>query len=218
MIPEKNIQYKGFNIEIYLDEDSENPLMFSDTGFELLVNNKYSRLGTIQEEPNNFVKKWTVYGYSHGGLSVSLTSFGDGFDSGVLGKIYQIDTDEYFGKEGAKKALNSVIETFNHWLYGEVYGYVIKFGGEEIDSCWGFYGDINDPISSAKEEIDSFREEYVFDLKHKRTINFLDSKTKEFSNAIDNGIFIKYGVANKIINVIETVKNELLTEKEIHDE
>lgn len=52
-------------------------------------------------------------------------------------------------RESALKCLRSEISTYNDWVNGDVYGYVIDRlapdqeeheNGEDIDSCWGFYG------------------------------------------------------------------------------
>ena len=42
----------------------------------------------------------------------------------------------------AKKILEGEVETYNQYLTGDVYGFILeKPDGEHIDSCWGFYGD-----------------------------------------------------------------------------
>jgi len=40
----------------------------------------------------------------------------------------------------ATEYLESEVKTYDKFLTGEVYGVVIKYGEEERDSCWGFYG------------------------------------------------------------------------------
>ncbi|SHF15500.1 hypothetical protein SAMN02745133_01946 [Desulforamulus putei DSM 12395] len=41
----------------------------------------------------------------------------------------------------AVQLLQSEVETYSQWLEGDVYGFVLKDAeGNEIDSCWGFYG------------------------------------------------------------------------------
>ena len=40
------------------------------------------------------------------------------------------------------KALIQEIETYDQYLEGDIWGYIVfDEDGEEIDSCWGFYGD-----------------------------------------------------------------------------
>jgi hypothetical protein len=53
-------------------------------------------------------------------------------------------------KEMATKCLKEEVKTYDQFLQGEVYGYVIEDkDGNEIDSCWGFYGK-DDLIAEAK--------------------------------------------------------------------
>lgn len=91
-----------------------------------------------------------VYAYIHSGVTVATTPFGCRWDSGLSGFIYTKRTD-YIKEFGAKKNVkNSVIEehlkndleTFDTWLRGEVYRFLIEDAetGEVLDSCGGFYG------------------------------------------------------------------------------
>ena len=44
----------------------------------------------------------------------------------------------------ARKAALGLIQEWNDYLSGNVYGYVVEDErGEHLDSCWGFYGDYN---------------------------------------------------------------------------
>ena len=47
-------------------------------------------------------------------------------------------------REKAENLLRSEVETYDQYLRGECYGYQLYEDGEEIDSCWGFLGDIDD--------------------------------------------------------------------------
>jgi hypothetical protein len=98
-----------------------------------------------------------VYAYIHSGISLSTGSFHGRvpayhahFDSGQSGVIY-IEKEkmrEEFGnmdenelQEKAEKIMRSEIEEFDQYLNGDVWGYCIyDETGEEIDSCYGFYG------------------------------------------------------------------------------
>jgi hypothetical protein len=43
--------------------------------------------------------------------------------------------------ERARRYLLGEIETYQQWLDGDVYGFALETPeGEEVDSCWGFYG------------------------------------------------------------------------------
>jgi hypothetical protein len=46
------------------------------------------------------------------------------------------------GESEAKEYAENLIQTWNQYLSGEIYGYqILKTENKEIDSCWGFFGD-----------------------------------------------------------------------------
>lgn len=92
-----------------------------------------------------------VYAYIHSGVMVSTSPFGCNWDSGLSGLTYVKRTD-YIKDFGTKKNVkNSVIEdhlkgnleTFDTWLRGEVYYFLIEDSetGEILDCCGSFYGE-----------------------------------------------------------------------------
>ena len=61
-------------------------------------------------------------------------------------------------REDYLKMLEGQVETYNQYIMGEVYGFVVtapEDDGWVGDSCWGYYGDSDYCISEAKEAIDS---------------------------------------------------------------
>ncbi|SFD34817.1 hypothetical protein SAMN04488094_1403 [Tropicimonas isoalkanivorans] len=57
--------------------------------------------------------------------------------------------------DGAKDILRGEIVTYDAYLAGRVYGYVIDQGGEEVDACWGFFGHYElDCLSEARAVVD----------------------------------------------------------------
>ena len=49
-------------------------------------------------------------------------------------------------------SLKGSIQLFEDWAFGNVYGYeVLDANGENIDSCWGFFGDYDAPYSALSE-------------------------------------------------------------------
>lgn len=94
-----------------------------------------------------------------------------GWDSGQIGFIYT--TPERYRQiceEGdgapeklkptwrkhAEKILRAEIETWDQYMTGDVYGYTVevKATGEEVDSCWGFYGR-EDVMAEMKASLES---------------------------------------------------------------
>lgn len=110
-----------------------------------------------------------VYLYDHSGIAISTSSFVGRahhaeWDSGKLGIIYVSKDDvrkEYNVKRITKKieesvlrVLNGEIETYNQYLMGDIWGFVVEkeeiytaddgdtiTEWEHVDSCWGFYGE-----------------------------------------------------------------------------
>lgn len=80
-----------------------------------------------------------LYLYDHSGIAMSATPFGCPWDSGQVGFIYaERDQAEY--PDPMADLLNEV-KTYDRYLSGDVYGYVIKdMDCNELSSSWGFYG------------------------------------------------------------------------------
>ena len=104
--------------------------------------------------------------YDHSGISLSIGNsypFNDEWDSMMVGFIYtnkkqlemtgvKYDPADPLTLANIRAQLEGEIKEYNTYLSGEVYGYVLRAapkicgtckhndGGEEIDSCWGFFG------------------------------------------------------------------------------
>jgi hypothetical protein len=58
-------------------------------------------------------------------------------------------------REKAEDILRGEIVSYDAYLGGRVYGYVIEQDGEEIDACWGFFGHYElDCLSEARAFVD----------------------------------------------------------------
>ena len=155
----QTLKYESYTIEIVQDADAGNPREeFDNMGEILYVSNRYT-LGDRQatkEEIDKITRDknelWLpVYAYIHSGTRINTTGFSCPWDSGQCGIIHmskKAAVHEYGVKYATKsvcaKALKYMcgeIETFDQYLNGDVHGYrVIDEHGEELDSCWGFYG------------------------------------------------------------------------------
>ena len=116
-----------------------------------------------------------LYLYDHSGITISTGSFSCRFDSGQIGFIYisRAKILKEYGRKIVTKALKEKVttylegevKTYDQYLTGEVYGFIVEEATEmvklsreeyetgvcdnvesetewtEIDSCWGFYGD-----------------------------------------------------------------------------
>ena len=117
-----------------------------------------------------------VYAYIHSGVALSLGRntypFTDPWDTSMRGFALisktEIDYElnrkrikEHEGKtneEMVQSFAEGLIEEWNDYLSGNVYGFQWEdHKGNEVGSCWGFYGDPKDQlIPDAKGEIDYF--------------------------------------------------------------
>lgn len=155
-------EYKEYTISIYSDDDGENPRDWNNLGKMVCFYNRYN-LGdkhklSVEELQKIVARKDVIaiplFLYDHSGISMSTGRgypFNDPWDSGQVGYIY-VDYDtirkEYNIKHITKawrakveKYLDQEVETYNQYLTGDVYGYVVENDrGENIESCWGIFG------------------------------------------------------------------------------
>jgi len=90
-----------------------------------------------------------LYLYDHSGLTISTTPFACRWDSGQVGwvvmtkqQILNVLGGRYLTKKKRERALaimQAEVETYDAYLTGEVYGWVITNDGDEVESCWGYY-------------------------------------------------------------------------------
>ncbi|EEW56573.1 conserved hypothetical protein [Ruegeria sp. TrichCH4B] len=106
-----------------------------------------------------------VFLYDHSGLAMNTIGFHCPWDSVQVGFVYVTleAVREEFGAKRVTKALREKAEdilrgeivSYDAYLGGRVYGYVIEQDGEEIDACWGFFGHYElDCLSEARAFVD----------------------------------------------------------------
>ena len=192
---EQDIFYKGYKIKIRQDEYWGSPNDWEDETLFLVYDHRqftvkrdgfeprdvYNYLEDCHEqvENNTYDKYWIfpVEAYIHSGVSLSLFSGTKQcrWDSSVSGYILA-SKEEFKDLETAKTAAKGLIKTWNQYLSGEIYGFIIEkpntyytiikenldkildgnnyvdidefysnsteeVDWEEIDSCWGYYGE-----------------------------------------------------------------------------
>ncbi len=184
MEPFETKEYRGYEICIGCDELVESPREWScDTTIYSNHRDYNPDDHTIEEIlsvdgnglDENFIKNniyLKVYGYSHGGMTVSVTPFNDPWDSGMFGiiAIKKETAIKLFGKkictkkvkQDALKRLERDVEVYDKYLTDDIYCYCVKDEyGDVIYSCGGFYGreGIEEAIVEAEGHIDTYIKE-----------------------------------------------------------
>ena len=152
-----------YKIEIFPDDDPQSPREDDNMG-KMFCSGKYGYLGEKHnlsvEEIVSFVKdkqfiSLPLFVYDHSGITMNTTGFSCPWDSSHIGYIIcdksKVRSEYGWGritKERADKIreyLRGEVETYDQYLRGDVYGFRITdtTNDDEIDSCWGFYGDEN---------------------------------------------------------------------------
>lgn len=100
-----------------------------------------------QQELSDFNRDYVwlpVYMYSHSGRTVRTYPFSCKWDSGCAGIVYMSKAEA--AKEGItdiEEWLTSTVKELDYHMTGQVYGYIVENeDGDELDSCWGFVGEI----------------------------------------------------------------------------
>lgn len=142
------IKYRGREISMCYDTDPECP---NDWGndYAFLVSYNRREFCTIPDgwenrhdalcECDGFYRGYYVFPvsiYSHSGVALCMGNRGGwDFSNGWAFALVKRDKGSWTREAACKVAL-SVIEEWNDYLSGNVYGYI---SGD--DSCWGYYGD-----------------------------------------------------------------------------
>lgn len=159
---------------IYQDEDASNPRTEWDNVGKMVCFHRRYNLGDKHEfsDPDEFREYWEeqdpdnqwvilpLYLYDHSGITIRTGPFSCPWDSGQVGWIYctkeDIDKEWNGDRERAEKYLQGEVENYDQYLTGDVYGYVVDDeDGEQLDSCWGFYG-LEYCLEEMKEQVRYF--------------------------------------------------------------
>jgi hypothetical protein len=159
-----------YTVEIYYDNDPLNPrIEFEHSDIIVAFHKRYQLGDTTDYRFQNF-NGWCeleaqiikdhdpavikpLYMLDHSGITISTTDFRDRWDSGQIGFIFMPRKGAYntYMTKRITKAIKakcndyieSSVKEYNQFLTGSVFGYVIKDSNDrDVDSCWGFYGDI----------------------------------------------------------------------------
>ena len=166
---------EGFTLTIEQDEDPSNPRE-DDCLFGTMFcwHRRYS-LGdkhdyaSPDDFPDDFAIKLPLYLHDHSGITMATSPFSCQWDSGQVGWICvsREDIEKEYGTsdnafDKAREYLENEVKTYDQYLCNDIWGYTITDKtGEEVDSCWGFYGD--DPMENGM--LDNFGKEHQTSYK-----------------------------------------------------
>lgn len=169
----ESFEHNGRKVTIYFDDLAESPRTAYDNLATLACWHRRMDLGDERiegmaeaelreratEDGEELLALLPLYLYDHSGITMSTSPFGDRWDSGQVGWAYVTKSSaEKLGCVGPEwdadrylKAIVGEVGTYDMFLRGDMYGYVVEDeDGEEVDSCWGFYG-LDDVRMEAKE-------------------------------------------------------------------
>jgi len=153
MAPQLNKKSITMDYQILQDTDIQDPRAAWDhIGVMYCEHNTHTLGDKDAEHPKNVdhVCALPLYLYDHSGITMNTTGFSCPWDSGQVGAIYipKVDADEWLKPDGTydmpamEKILKAEVTEYDQFLTGDVWGYVIENDeGEEVESCWGFYGE-----------------------------------------------------------------------------
>lgn len=160
----ETIQVGSTTIELVRDTDPINPREHDFHLGEMICFHRRYTLGDKHKYTSDMFSGWAdmrkklekthimlpLFLYDHGGITISTTHFNCPWDSGQVGYIaaskdkvrseYNVKAITPAIRKKVIQVLLGEVDEYDKYITGEVYGYRIFRDGEEIDSCWGFYG------------------------------------------------------------------------------
>jgi hypothetical protein len=173
----------GLTVRILYDTDGPNPRKDYDQYGHMICFHRRYKLGDehsmsveeAKELSDKVLKEGGIvlplYLYDHSGITMSTNAFSCPWDSGQVGFIYQTRAEirkNYGVKRVTKKvfeqAMSSMVgevREYDFHITGQCYGYIVESPqGENLDSCWGFLGEIEYVIGEATASAKSLAQDY----------------------------------------------------------
>ena len=182
----ESFQHNGRTVTIYRDDQCESPREYDNLAVLTCCHPRYT-LGDeqhrepmteteVRESVGDVLAILPLYLYDHGGITMRTGPFGDRWDSGQVGWAYVTkasaekmgcvgDRHDGDGKvvgqwdEAAlQEAIRVEVNVYDDFMTGQCYGYVVTDAdGDELESCWGFLGDLDYVRKEAREQAESAR-------------------------------------------------------------
>lgn len=189
--PFETIDYRGYDIKIYQDEPHESPDDWGDDYAFIVYDHRDFYVERDGFDPKEIFFRWKegfktfdgywifpLYAYIHGGVALSLSRsfypFTCSWDTSFTGFALVRREKGSWNEDEAYEVAEEVVKTWNCYLMGEVFGYVVEEVTERFNSCWGYYGykkgDWDYMIWCAEQTID-------YDIQEKSRKHFTQLKS-----------------------------------------
>lgn len=164
----EKFEHAGRKVVIAFDPDAESPREAYENLTTLFYWHRRITLGDEQIEPmsakdlvrmlkgrgEKVLAILPLFAYEHGGVTMSAgtSGFTCRWDSGQVGWGVVLESNavkmgcvgETYNRAFFQEAIKSEVKVFDDYLTGQVYGYMVKGrDGATLESCWGFYGDLD---------------------------------------------------------------------------
>ena len=116
---------------------------------------------TLREYHPDILAVLPLYMYDHSGITINTTGFSCKWDSGQVGWVWITRSDaEKMGcadwsEEKLLEAIRAEVSEYDSFLLGEVYGYRVLKGEEELDAVFGFIGSMEYARADARTSAES---------------------------------------------------------------
>lgn len=155
MKPYETFTHHGLTVEIHQDTDVESPTEFGDAGLFLVSGHRdfyvpepgekriHDDWETIVERYKKTHWIFPIEAYIHSGVVLAFSQRGNfpdrQWDVSQIGGIFA-SKKEWRLSASARKAAEGLLNTWNQYLSGDVWGYVVGDDTPFEESCWGFFG------------------------------------------------------------------------------
>jgi len=177
-------------VKVYQDENADDPRELCDHIDHMvcfhrnyIIGDKHSwdKDELVKHINRKDVVALPIYIYDHSGITINTSGFSCQWDSGQIGFIYMDKKDileNWGGKKLTRKLIDkaysymrSSVKEFDDYITGSVYGYVVEDDeGENVESCWGFYGETKYCLEEGKAVAEQLIKNDIRDYVAKRKV------------------------------------------------